>query len=315
MIKAISKIMEYETAGDPITGLKWTRKTTEKVAEELRSLGIKISKNTVGKLLKKMGYSLKVNHKKISRCSNEDRDEQFRYIAKLRKRFAKKGNPIVSVDTKKKELVGNFKNRGTAWHKDPVMVNDHDFRSQAKGMAAPYGIFDTEANRGSVFVGISYDTPRFAIESLEKWWRVEGSKRYPHARELLVLADNGGSNGPRCRAWLAGLQEVLCDRYGLSLTVTHYPPGCSKWNSIEHRLFSQIQNNWAGTPLVSYETVLKYIRTTKNSGGLKVKATLVRKTYVKGLRVSDEEMEGLRLKRHDTLPAWNYTLRARRNGK
>jgi hypothetical protein len=317
VIEAISKIMEDETAGDPITGLKWTRKTTKKIATELSSLGIRVSKNTVGKLLKKMGYSLKVNHKKVSncKCSSADRDAQFQYIAKLRKRFAKRGNPIVSVDTKKKELVGNFKNSGTAWRQAALQVNDHDFRSTAKGMAVPYGILDIEANRGSVFVGTSYDTPQFAVESIEKWWRAEGRQRYPGAKELLVLADNGGSNGPRCRTWLRGVQEVLCDVHGLSVTVAHYPPGCSKWNIVEHRLFAEISKNWKGMPLSSYEVVLKYIRTTKTSTGLQVKSKLVRKKYVKGLKVSDKEMHRLRLKRHTTLAKWNYTLKPRRNGK
>jgi hypothetical protein len=307
--------MRYETAGDPMTGLKWTRKTTQKIADELAWLGLAVTRNTVARLLKAMDFSLRVNHKKLAGGSSPDRDRQFTYIAQLRKRFAKSGYPIVSVDTKKKELVGNFKNPGAAWNRDPILVKDHDFRSEAVGMAIPYGIYDVETNRGSVFVGKSHDTPQFAVESLEKWWRFDGRKRYPHARHLLVLADGGGSNGPTCRAWKLGLQENLCDRHRISVTVCHYPPAASKWNPIEHRLFSEISKNWAGRPLDTYETILKYLRSTTTSTGLKVKAHFVQKNYVKGMKVSDEQMRSLRIKQHPILSARNYTLSPRRNGK
>ncbi|MGI0134569.1 MAG: ISAzo13 family transposase, partial [Candidatus Micrarchaeaceae archaeon] len=218
--------MRHETAGDPITGLKWTRKTTEKIASELSSLNIHVSPNTVARLLKQMDFSLRVNHKKLSSGSLADqneRNEQFVYIAKLKKRFARAGHPIVSVDTKKKELVGNFKNPGTAWNQEPVLVKDHDFRSEAIGMAVPYSLYDVSANQGTVFVGMSSDTAEFAVDSIEKWWRSEGTCSYPNADRLLILADGGGSNGARNRAWKANLQKKICDRHNIAVTVCHYP--------------------------------------------------------------------------------------------
>lgn len=307
--------MKHETAGDPISGLKWTRRATEKIAKELKSLGIEVSRTTVARLLKELKYSLKVNHKKRSSGSPADRNEQFEYIAEQRQRFARRGAPILSIDSKKKEMVGNFKNAGRAWNRDPVLVNDHDFRSHAKGMATPYGVYDVQENLASVFVGVSYDTPEFAADSIERWWRGEGRKRYPGSKHLLLLADGGGSNGYRCRAWKLGLQEKLCDRHGLTVSVSHYPTGTSKWNPIEHRLFSQISKNWEGKPLNSYETILKYIRTTRTTTGLRVRSSLVRKEYEKGVKISDDQMAQLRIKNHATQPLRNYTLRPRQNGK
>ena len=308
-------MLDQETAGDPVTGLKWTRRTTGKIAEALKTLGIEISRTSVGRLLKQMHYSLRVNHKKIGSGSHADRDKQFAYIATLRARFARRGAPIVSVDTKKKELVGQFKNAGTAWHREPVLTNDHDFRSAAKGLAVPYGVYDVQGNRGAIFVGTSRDTAAFAVDSIRRWWCYEGRWRYRGAKTLLILADGGGGNSATSRAWKSEIQEKLCDRYGLTVTVSHYPPGTSKWNPIEHRLFSEISKNWAGKPLDSYETILKYIRTTKTSAGLAVKAYLVPKKYEKGVKVSDERMRQLRLTPHATLPRWNYTLSPSRNGK
>ena len=258
-----------------------------------------------------MGFSLRVNHKKLTIRSAPDRDEQFAYIAEMRELFAKRGWPIVSVDTKKKELVGNFKNNGAAWSREPVLVNDHDFRSDAQGLAIPYGIYDVQANIGSVFVGISHDTPQFAVDNLAKWWAYNGRHRYPKARHLLVLADGGGSNGVHTRAWKHGLQERICDRHRLHVTVCHYPTGASKWNPIEHRLFSQISKNWAGKPLDSCETILNYLRTTTTSTGLKVKAYVVPNDYPKGVKISDTEIAELKLLRHDTQPVRNYTLSPR----
>ena len=303
--------MRHETAGDPMTGLRWTRRTTEKIAAELNALGIKVSPRTVARLLDKMGYSLRVNHKKIARCSPKDRDAQFAYIAELREECATAGIPVISVDTKKKELVGNFKNAGRAWNCEPVAVNDHDFRSEASGMAIPYGVYDIQANRGTVFVGTTCDTPKFAVDCIEKWWRTEGRRRFPDADRLTILADGGGSNGPRCRAWRRGIQRELADRHGLTVTAAHYPPGASKWNPIEHRLFSEISKNWAAKPLDSLDTILNYLRTTTTSTGLRVRAHLVRRKYVKGVRISDSEMKTLAIKEHELLPAWNYTLTPR----
>lgn len=299
--------MKYETAGDPMTDLKWTRKTTEKIARELKKLGIDVSAKTVARLLKELNYSLKVNRKKIASGASPDRDAQFENIASYRKRCEEQGMPVISVDTKKKELVGNFKNAGAAWNKEAVAVKDHDFRSEGLGMASPYGIYDVQANTGSVFIGTSRDTPQFAVASIEKWWRYHGKRRYGNANELLILADCGGSNGYRCRAWKYHLQQ-FSNRCGISITVRHYPPGASKWNPIEHRLFSQISKNWAGRPLDSFETVKNYIGTTATKTGLAVKAYIDSKEYATGIRITDEQMRQLKIKTHGTLPKWNYTI-------
>lgn len=310
--------MKYETAGDPISGLKWTRKTTEKIADELESIGIGVSPNTVGKLLKKMGFSLRVNHKKIAYGGKrkpqdkENRNRQFMYISELRESFAQKGYPSISVDTKKKELIGSFKNPGCAYGRESRAVNDHDFASYSEGKGIPYGVYDTQANRGTVFIGTTFDTAEFAVESIEKWWRREGQRRYPQCKNILILADGGGSNGSRSRSWKLGIQEKLSDRHGLEVTVAHYPPGTSKWNPIEHRLFAEISKNWAGTPLVDYETMLKFIRSTKTTTGLKTKAYLVRKKYNKGNKVPDEQMSKIQIDKPDTLPDWNYTIAPRK---
>jgi len=300
--------MEHETAGDPMTGLKWTRRTTEKIARELAHLGgIEVSANTVGRILKELGYSLRVNHKKVSSGTGPDRDAQFKQICAIRDRFSRRGLPVISVDTKKKELVGNFKNPGAAWNKQAVAVKDHDFRSQGLGLAVPYGIYDIQANRGSVFVGASHDTPQFAVSSIEKWWRYDGRRRYTKAKELLILADCGGSNGYRCRAWKHQLQQ-FSNRHRIKVTVSHYPPGTSKWNPIEHRLFSEISKNWAGRPLDSFTTVQNYISTTSTTTGLAVKAYIDSKIYPKGIKINVQQMNQLNIKKNDALPDWNYTF-------
>ena len=313
MIARMEKLLEYETAGDPMTRLKWTRKTLGKIAEELGCSGLPVSANTVGRLLRAMHYSPRVNRKAIASSSAPDRNEQMLHIAERRKRFTRAGNPIVSVDTKKKELVGQFKNGGLAWSKSPVLVNDHDFRSTAVGMAIPYGIYDLTANRGSVFIGMSHDTAQFAVESISRWWCAEGRRQYPAARKLLILADGGGSNGSTCRLWKQQIQAEICDRYGISVTVCHYPTGASKWNPIEHRLFSEISKNWAGRPLDSYGVILNYIRRTTTVKGLVVTACLVRKKYDTGIKVTDEQMKQLRIAQDPDLPKWNYALKPRKN--
>ena len=228
---------------------------------------------------------------------------------------AAKGHPAISVDTKKRELIGQFKNPGRTWELEPVGVNDHDFRSDAVGVGIPYGVYDQRANHGCVFIGTSYDTPAFAVESIATWWRIEGRGRYPNANELLITADGGGSNSARARAWKDELQKQLADDHGLTVTVSHYPPGASKWNPIEHRFFCEISKNWAGKPLDSYETAIKYIRQTKTDTGLTACAHLVSKKYEKGVKISDARMKELRLERHATLPQWNYTVRPSENGK
>ncbi len=303
-------MLKHETAGDPVSGLKWTRKTTAKIAEELENMGIQVSPRTVAKLLKEMGFSLRANQKKLSRCSvsPQVRNEQFTYIAEQRRRFADQGAIVISIDTKKKELVGNFKNDGQVWTREAAAVDDHDFRSQAKGVAIPYGIYDVLANRGSVFIGISYDTAEFAVDCLAMWYAYEGRLRYPNAREILLLADSGGSNGRTRRTWKYWLQKKLCNVFGLTVTVCHYPPGTYKWNPIEHRLFSEISKNWAGHPLVSYETVLNYIGTTTTKTGLQVSSYLNIAEYEKGLKISDKQMKELALTTHSVQPKQNYTL-------
>jgi DDE family transposase len=302
--------LEHDTAGDPITGLRWTHKTTEKIAQQLQLAGIQVGCSTVARLLYQLGYSLRINQKRLAATCSPDRDQQFLWIQDMRHRFQRRGQPIISVDTKKQEQIGNFKNPGAKWDSSAEAVNDHDFPSLGLGKGIPYGIYDPQANRGSVFVGISHDTPHFAVTSICSWWCWEGRHRYPDAKRLLILADAGGSNSPSNGLWKVQLQAQLCDRFGLSITVCHYPTGASKWNPIEHRLFSEITKNWAGEPLRSYETMLNFIRTTKTESGLRVKAYLDRRTYPIGLKVSPEHLSQLRITYHDPLPRWNYTLKA-----
>jgi hypothetical protein len=305
--------MEHDTAGDPITGLKWTRKTTEKIACELKRQGILVCANTVGKLLKNLNFSLKVNHKKNemnSKLDPRDRDQQFKYIAKTREYFMKNNHSVISVDGKKKELIGNFKNAGAIYCREAENVNVYDYPSDAKGKSNPYGIYDIHANTGTVFVGTSYDTPSFAVESIASWWDMVGSANSSNYSKVLILADGGGSNSSRSRVWKYELQEKICNKYEIDITVCHYPPGCSKWNPIEHRLFSAISDNWRGVPLRDYEVMLNHIKTTKNSKGLKVDAHLVTKHYEKGKKISDKQMASLKIKRHEIFPNWNYTLLA-----
>jgi hypothetical protein len=288
--------------------LKWTRKTPEKIAQLLQQFDIPVSPNTVARLLHDMNYSLRVNRKQIATDASPDRDQQFDYLFSLRDRFQRRGLPIISVDTKKRELVGNFRNAGPKWDRHPVLVNDHDFRSDAIGVAIPYGVYDVLANRGAVFVGVSHDTPCFAAHAIAQWWRCEGASRYSGARQLLILADTGGSNGSRCWAWKTNLQAQVCNRFDLTVNVSHFPTGTSKWNPVEHRLFSEISKNWAGEPLDSYEKILKLVRTTKTQTGLAVTAYLDRALYETGTSVDPDLIRRLRLTPHKTLPNWNYTL-------
>lgn len=304
----IEFLLEYDTAGDPITGLKWSRRTTAKVAMALGDFGIHVSANTVARLLQTMGYSLRVNHKQLATDASPDRNEQFLYIRDLRDRFQRRRLPIISVDTKKRELVGPFKNPGARWDYAPRLVNDHDFRSDATGVAIPHGIYDVLANRGCVTVGVSHDTPAFAARAIARWWQHDGSVRYPHARRLLLLGDTGGSNSCRTRAWKTELQLQLADVFGLTLTVAHYPTGASKWNPIEHRLFSEISKNWAGEPLDSYQKILRFIRSTRTASGLAVTAHLDRRHYSTGVEPTPAQLRSLHLQPGDVLPKWNYTL-------
>ena len=279
------------------------------MSEELEGAHISLSPNTVGRLLRKMEYKLRVNHKMISQSKDPNRDRQFRTIEKMKQKY--EGLPIVSVDTKKKELVGNFKNPGTVLTQEAIPVNDHDFPSLGIGKAAPYGVYDLQDNSAHVNVGTNHDTAQFAVDSLVTWWTKEGDHRYPDARKLLVLADAGGSNGYKIRAWKYFLQKNLADPFNIAITVCHYPPKTSKWNPIEHRVFSAISKNWAGQPLVSFETILNYLRTTKTKTGLRVNATLSTREYAKGIKISKDEMKSLNLLPHPVLPDWNYTLKPR----
>lgn len=311
VIAEIERLLAHDTAGDPITGLKWSRRATEKIAKELRTLGIEVCASTVSRLLQEMGFSLRVNRKSISHATSPDRNEQFEYTNHQRSEFTRGGNPIISVDSKKKEQVGQFKNNGSTWEREPQQVNDHDFRSLAKGIAIPYGIYEPNLNRASVFVGTSYDTPEFAANSIARWWQ-NSKKDYASAQKLLILADGGGSNSSTSHAWKSFIQTCVADRFQIPVTVSHYPPGTSKWNPIEHRLFSAISKNWQGQPLSSYDVILNYIRTTTTKTGLKVKATLVNKEYTKGIRIPKEDFRNLAIEHHATLPKWNYTISPRK---
>ncbi len=307
--------MKDETAGDPITGLKWTRKALRKITDELLRLGIVVNAKTVGRLLVKMGFTLKTCRKNIEsgrhhkRGYRKRRDQQFRKIKQLRNKFEQAGLPVISIDSKKKEMIGNFKNDGKTWSQDSKEVLDHDFLSDAKGKVVPYGVFDPHRNEALVVVGTSSETPEFATDVVKQWWQLMGEVHYPMAKQLLILADCGGGNGYRSTVWKRDLQEKLCNRYGVTITVCHYPPGASKWNPIEHRLFSEISRNWAGVPLESLETVLNYITTTTTQTGLKVKADLNLKKYLKGKSASSAELQNLNITRDPKLPDWNYTVK------
>ena len=259
-----------------------------------------------------MNYSLRVNHKSITTSSSPDRNLQFEYIADLRERFRRRHLPIISVDTKKRELVGLFKNSGVRWDRQSQNVYDHDFRSDSIGVAIPYGVYDILANHGSITIGVSHDTPAFAASAIAGWWHRQGRSHYAGSRQLLILADTGGSNGYRCRAWKTELQSRLADSFQLTVTVAHYPTGTSKWNPVEHRLFSEISKNWAGEPLDSYHKILNFIRTTSTRTGLAVSAYLDRRHYPIGAEPTPDQLQRLRLEPHDTLPKWNYTIKPNR---
>ena len=300
-----------ETAGDPTSDQKWIRSSLRSLSQRMGDAGHPASPPTVGRLLEDLGYSLKVNVKTKTGEDHPDRNKQFEHIEAQVQAFQAAGWPIISVDTKKKELIGDFKNDGQAWCQEPEYVNAHDFRSDAIGRAVPYGIYDMIHNRGYVYVGHSADTPRFVEDAISACWRDEVSKAFPQGSPLLILTDAGGSDGYRPRVWKQQLQEQLSDQFGIAVTVCHYPTGCSKWNPIEHRLFSHISINWAGKPLRTFDIMLAYIRGTETTTGLTVKASLLEGVYEKGQRVSDAEMKTLNLERHEICPKWNYTIRPR----
>lgn len=290
---------------------KWQRSSLRHLMDEMEQIGHWISHTTIARLLKEMGYSLKANVKRLSGSSHPDRNRQFQYIAVQKAIFQQAGLPIISVDTKKKELIGNFKNPGQEWCRDARAVNDHDFEQDALGKAVPYGIYDLMHNHGYVYVGQSADTPQFAVEVIVSWWREFGQELFPNADKILILADAGGSNGCRPRLWKQQLQEQLADQLGLEVTVCHYPTGASKWNPIEHRLFGPISLNWAGKPLETFEFMLACIRGTDTDTGLQVNAFLVEKVYEKGIKVAKEVMQALHIEWHSVCPRWNYTIKPR----
>jgi hypothetical protein len=303
--------LKDETAGDPMSEQKWQRSSLRHLMDEMERLGYWISHTTIARLLKGMDYSLKVNAKRLSGSDHPDRDRQFQYIAAQKALFQQAGLPIISVDTKKKELIGNFKNPGQEWCREARAVNDHDFEQDALGKAVPYGLYDLMHNHGYVYVGQSADTPQFAVEVIVRWWREIGKSLFLCADKILILADAGGSNGCRPRLWKQQLQELLADQLGLEVTVCHYPTGASKWNPIEHRLFGPISINWAGKPLETFEFMLACIRGTDTDTGLRVEAFLVEKVYEKGIKVAKEIMQTLQIEWHAVCPRWNYTIKPR----
>lgn len=310
----LRQLLRHDTAGDPM-GRRgfWTGLRLEQICTQLERLGISVCPNTVRRLLDQLGYALHANRKSLSGPQSPERNRQFHYLQAQRQDFTRSGLPIISVDTKKKEMVGPFKNAGRIWSREALPVNDHDFRSQAKGMAIPRGLYDLQSNRGSVLIGTSHDTAGFAADAIVEWWRAEGRRRYEQASELLILADSGGSNAARSRLWKCALQEKLADRFGLAVTVCHYPTGASKWNPVEHRLFSEITKHWAGQPLTDYSTIVRLIGETKTQTGLRVHCALSTKYYPTKIKVSDAQMRELDLLKHPTLPDWNYTLLPRIN--
>ena len=312
LMPALERLIEPETRGDPQSPLRWTCKSTRTLAAQLTRQKHPISHMKVAQLLHQQGYSLQGNRKTQEGGEHPDRDAQFRHINTQVRRALAKGTPVISVDTKKKELVGNYENKGRKWlpAKKPVKVQGHDFPHPDVPRAYPYGIYDLERNTGFVNVGTDHDTGAFAVASIRGWWRHEGRRLYPEAKRVLITADGGGSNGSRLRLWKLELQK-LADDTGLSLSVCHFPPGTSKWNKIEHRLFSFISSNWRGEPLRDYETIVKLISGTATATGLKVTCRLDRRKYPTGRKVTDEEMKHVNLKRHNFHGEWNYTIQPR----
>jgi Rhodopirellula transposase DDE domain len=306
-VRALARLLADDTAGDPSTGLLWTHRSLRKLAQALHRHGLPASKSTLARLLDQAGFSLLSNRKRLAEVNHPDRGRQFRYLGRLRKLFLKRGWPVISVDTKKKEWIGPFKNPGRTWRRTAPAVLAHDFPSCAVGKAIPYGIYDVAHNDGFVVVGTSHETPTFACASIRRWWLRVGRPRYPQAKRLLIEADCGGANDYRKWEWKLGLQQ-LADEFDLLITVTHYPPGASKWNPIDHRMFSLISGNWTGEPLVSYETVLQYIRGTRSSTGFHCRAVLDTHEYPTGWRGMPAEKAWVRLQPCRILPAWNYTI-------
>jgi hypothetical protein len=307
---ALEEMLSDEVAGSPEGGHLWVRSSAESLSKRLKEKGFSVGHSTVWSMLKRLGYSMRTNVRNRRGVSPDpaQRDEQFAYMRTVRRAFLKEGVPVISVDTKKKELIGNFRNKGRSWCREAPEVNDYDFSSQAECLAVPYGIYDLGRNSGYVVVGLSHNTPEFAVSSIARWWRDEGQARYPGANRLLIFADGGGGNGSRSRAWKWYLGEKLCDGFGLTVTVCHYPTGCSKWNPVEYRLFSQISRNWEGKPLRSLDIMLGYIRGTTTTKGLRVTAILDEGIYPKARKVTWGDVDTLGIEFHAVCPDWNYTI-------
>jgi Rhodopirellula transposase DDE domain len=309
LLEDLNALVEPDARGDPMSPLRWTCKSLRRLAGELRKLGHEISHTVVGELLKKQKFSLQANSKTREGADNPDRDAQFGVVNDAVKTALSENQPVISVDTKKKELVGDFKNAGREWKKqgEPEEVRVHDFIIKELGRAVPYGIYDLAANAGWVSVGVDNDTAAFAVQTIRRWWQEVGRIRYPLAQRLVITADGGGSNGSRVRLWKLELQR-LADELGISIAVHHLPPGTSKWNKIEHRLFAFITQNWRAKPLVSYRVIVDLIAATTTKTGLTVRCELDDKLYPKGIAVSDEQIQSLNIKRAEFHGEWNYTI-------
>jgi len=306
---ALDALVDPVTRGDPGSPLRWTCKSTRRLAAELSRRGHRVSAGTVATILRESGYSLQANRKTCEGAAHPDRNAQFEYISTQVRRMQKRGQPVVSVDTKKKELIGDFKNSGQEWQPqgEPEKVRVHDFQDPMLGKVIPYGVYDLTNNQGWVSVGIDHDTAFFAAGAIRRWWQDMGNRRFHRGRELLIMADGGGSNSYRSRLWKVALQE-LADSIGLKLRVCHFPPGTSKWNKIEHRLFSYITKNWRGRPLVSHQTVVNLIASTTTTSGLLVRAALDTRKYETGIKVTDEQLPKLKMTPADFHGEWNYSI-------
>jgi Rhodopirellula transposase DDE domain len=311
LLADLDRLVDPMTRGDPESPLRWTCKSVRRLAEELGQEGHAVSYQTVAELLHSLDYSLQANQKTLEGSQHADRDAQFEHINRKAQSYLKQGQPVISVDTKKKELVGDFKNAGREWQlkgqPEPVRVHDFEIRQPDKGKVAPYGVYDLGQNAGWVSVGVDHDTAAFAVESIRRWWRWMGCPSYPKAKRLLITADSGGSNGARVRLWKWELQQ-FADETGLEISVCHFPPGTSKWNKIEHRLFSFISQNWRGKPLISHEVIINLIAATTSKTGLAVKSELDSNVYPAGIKISDQQMAELRLRRDAFHGDWNYKL-------
>jgi transposase len=305
----LEKLINPTERGDPESPLRWTCKSVRRLAKELKRMGHQASHRMVAEILHDLGYSLQANRKTLEGASHPDRDAQFEHINRQAQEYIAAADPVISIDTKKKELVGDFKNGGREWHPKgmPEKVRVHDFLLPELGRAIPYGVYDLAANSGWVSVGVDHDTSTFAVETVRRWWQSMGSERYPDAKRLLITADGGGSNGSRIRLWKVELQK-LADELGLPISVSHFPPGTSKWNKIEHRLFSFISQNWRGKPLISHEVIVDLIAATTTATGLQVRAQLDTAAYPVGRKISDQEVAAVDLRRDSFHGEWNYTI-------